>query len=92
MVLSHQGFAKAENLFPQLLTRSPVLPGDVISEPNVGEGYTGHVAIVTGDEESTGTSTDGVIKTGDWGFRGIIRGNIWGGRKGEVTVRRNKCK
>lgn len=75
-----------------MVTDGTALPGDVIAQGNVGEGYTGHVAIVTGNEESTGTSGDGEILTGDWGVRGIIRGNIWGGRKGEVTIRRNKCK
>jgi hypothetical protein len=36
MVLSHQGFAKAENLFPQLLTRSRPLSSGIISSVRTG--------------------------------------------------------
>jgi RHS repeat-associated protein len=54
-------------------------PGDVAAQKIDYADATGHVAIVTGANETTGTSTtDGVdaIKTSDWGFRDSQKGKV----------------
>ena len=61
-----------------LSDKETAMPGDVAAMITGGVGYTGHVAIVTGDRQTTGTSNDfpEKVRETDWGFRDDQKGKV----------------